>query len=241
MTEKKKVEAKATLESMISLLGLTATVENEESERNIVLSLKSEDPGRLIGRNGQTVDALQLLINKMIRRAEDNCPAIILDVDGYKKARRERWNNRRKNGDNKAEKTDKPAKGPKVAAEKADATPEKAEKTEKPAKKETTNKPKAESKPKGDSKPRQKSKPRQEDKRNDRPSSLSDERVEAITKQAVEASKEVKRWGEDVTLPPMSGAERRIVHLALENDPEVTTESAEDSGRGKKRIVVKYC
>ncbi len=230
MTEKKKVEAKATLESMISLLGLTASVENEESERNIVLSLKSDDPGRLIGRNGQTVDALQLLINKMIRRAEDNCPAIILDVDGYKKARRERWNNRRKNGDSKADKGEKTEKTPKAASEKADAP------AEKTAKKESTNK------PKGETKPRQKRKPRQqEEKRNDRPSSLSDERVEAITKQAVEASKEVKRWGEDVTLPPMSGAERRIVHLALENDPEVTTESAEDSGRGKKRIVVKYC
>jgi predicted RNA-binding protein Jag len=56
----------------------------------------------------------------------------------------------------------------------------------------------------------------------------------------LDAAKEVKRWGEPSTLPPMSGRDRRIVHLALEGDAEIVTESvvAENGNDRFKSIII---
>ena len=59
---------------------------------------------------------------------------------------------------------------------------------------------------------------------------------EQLEQQARDAAKEVKRWGEPVKLPEMNAHDRRIIHLALENDPDVTTES-EGEGALKKVVV----
>lgn len=216
-----------TLDSMVDLLGLSAELEVSNTEKAVILNLKSEDPGRIIGRNGQTIDAMQLLINKMLRRSEDRIPPIILDVEGYKKAKKERRTSKRRAASSqtktegeksvKAEKKE-PKANDEVAPAK-DAAPEQ--------KKERTQR-----------KPRQNNRPRRDNNRGSKPSRLSEEREEAIKKQAVEASKEVKRWGEKVILPPMTGAERRLVHLTLEHDPEVITESSDVSQNGRKRVIV---
>jgi spoIIIJ-associated protein len=59
---------------------------------------------------------------------------------------------------------------------------------------------------------------------------------EKLTLQAQDAAKEVKRWGEPVVLPAMSAKERRIIHISLQDDPELKTES-EGDGRRKKVII----
>ncbi len=210
MNKKQEQESVDTLASMIDLLGLTADLEASSSEKAIILNLKSEDPGRIIGRNGQTIDAMQLLMNKMLRRSEDRFPPIVLDVEGYKKAKKERRGARRR----QAPKAEKPTEQVEAGEEQQERQPRKR------PQRQRGNKPRG-----GNRQPQQ--------------SRLSEEREEAIKKQAVEASKEVKRWGEKVILPPMSSAERRIVHLALQHDPEVETESGDTSQNGKKRVVVR--
>ena len=59
---------------------------------------------------------------------------------------------------------------------------------------------------------------------------------EQLEQQARDAAKEVKRWGEPVKLPEMNAHDRRIIHLALQDDPEITTES-EGEGNFKKVVV----
>ena len=56
-----------------------------------------------------------------------------------------------------------------------------------------------------------------------------------LEKQAKDAAKEVKRWGEPVKLPEMNAHDRRIIHITLKDDPEVTTESI---GEGAMKKVV---
>ena len=46
--------SKATLEKLLQLLGFPATVEEHSLEEGILLDVKTDDPGRLIGRQGQT-------------------------------------------------------------------------------------------------------------------------------------------------------------------------------------------
>lgn len=62
-------------------------------------------------------------------------------------------------------------------------------------------------------------------------------RRESLERMALSAAQKVKFSGEEHVLPSMTPAERRIVHLALADDPEVTTES-EGEGRNR-RVVIK--
>lgn len=67
---------------------------------------------------------------------------------------------------------------------------------------------------------------------------INPEQEEQIKQKALDTAKEVKRWGEPVTLPPMNGRDRRIIHVTLEEDQEITTESIESSNDRLKSIVV---
>ena len=46
----------------------------------------------------------------------------------------------------------------------------------------------------------------------------------------------MKRWGDPVKLPEMNAHDRRIIHVTLQNDPEITTES-EGEGAFKKVVI----
>ena len=59
---------------------------------------------------------------------------------------------------------------------------------------------------------------------------------EQLEQQAKDAAKEVKRWGEPVKLPEMNAHDRRIIHITLKEDAEVTTES-EGEGAMKKVVI----
>jgi spoIIIJ-associated protein len=60
-------------------------------------------------------------------------------------------------------------------------------------------------------------------------------RQESLEKMALSAAQKVRFSNEAQALPPMNSAERRLIHLALTEDPEVTTES---DGEGDQRRVV---
>lgn len=60
-------------------------------------------------------------------------------------------------------------------------------------------------------------------------------RKETLERMALSLAQKVKFSGESQDLPPMSSFERRIIHLALVDDPEVETVS---EGEGQERRVV---
>ncbi len=62
-------------------------------------------------------------------------------------------------------------------------------------------------------------------------------RQESLERMALSAAQKVKFSGEEQALPPMTAAERRLIHLALADDSEVVTES-EGEGRDR-RVVIK--
>ena len=51
---------------------------------------------------------------------------------------------------------------------------------------------------------------------------------EHLRQQALDSAKEVRRWGEQVTLPPMNSHDRRIIHITLEKEADLVTESVGD-------------
>jgi len=62
---------------------------------------------------------------------------------------------------------------------------------------------------------------------------------DALVKKAMEAAEKVRRWGDVVELEPLSAFDRRIVHQALKDDPNVETHSVEVEGTDRKAILLR--
>jgi spoIIIJ-associated protein len=80
---------RAILERVVETLDLDASVAVEESERQITGTIDTEDAGRLIGRRGQTIDAVQFICYRAATRGSENRKRVIVDAGGYRERRRE--------------------------------------------------------------------------------------------------------------------------------------------------------
>jgi spoIIIJ-associated protein len=116
----------------------------------LMLDVKLEDSGRLIGRAGQTLADLQYITNRILFQQNPAAPKIMVDVGGYRLQARE-----------------------------------------------------------------------------------------ALVKRAQEAADKVRRWGEPVELEALGSFDRRIVHHAFKNDPDVETHSVEVDGTDKKVLLLR--
>lgn len=81
------LEAKAFIEGLLSRVGLDFSVEAEENGDYIVLNIEGDGGGLLIGRGGQTLDAIQYLTNKVLNKNGNGGKRIILDTENYRKKR----------------------------------------------------------------------------------------------------------------------------------------------------------
>ena len=173
--EQQQEKAFRTLATMLDYLGLDAMLKTEMKGSNIAIKITSEEAGRIIGRKGQTLENLQLLLNRMLFNGDRTFPRVALDIDGYTR------------GDFRSGGRDGKRNG---------------------GKREGSN--------------------------GERRGSGMDE--EQLRCQALDASKEVKRWGESVVLKAMNSHDRRIIHITLEEDAELET-CSEGEGSLKKIIV----
>lgn len=144
--DKTAEEAKKFLASVFKGMHLDVTMECMMNEERILLNLHGEGLGILIGKHGQTLDALQYLTNLAAGKAFHHHYFVLLDVENYRERRKDT--------------------------------------------------------------------------------------LEALARRL---AGKVKRTGEAVKLEPMAAGERRIIHLALQNDGAVTTES---EGEAPHRYVV---
>ncbi len=83
------VQPKETLEKVLALLGFEATVEAHNMDDSILLDVKTDDPGRLIGRQGQTLSDLQYITNRLLFQQDPSAPKAMVDVGGYRAQARE--------------------------------------------------------------------------------------------------------------------------------------------------------
>jgi spoIIIJ-associated protein len=82
-------QPKETLERLIHLLGFPGSVEEHHLEDGLLLDVKTEESGRLIGRQGQTLSDLQYLLNRLLFQQNDKTPKVTVDVGGYRAQARE--------------------------------------------------------------------------------------------------------------------------------------------------------
>jgi spoIIIJ-associated protein len=92
--EKRMAGLRATLSEIIALMGIRAHVEGQKSEGKIFLEIKGDGGGLIIGKHGQTLDALQYIINKIAgNRFKELREKVILDTENYRGRRVEALEN----------------------------------------------------------------------------------------------------------------------------------------------------
>ena len=192
---------------MLDFLGYEdAVVKAAESNGEIELSVESQDAGRIIGRKGQTLESLQLLLNRMMQKDDPDYPRIQISIDGY--------STRRPDSRGRAAREPQQDEG---SCEHRRSGAEHGERRRRG----------------GNGGERGERRRRFGD---DREGRGGDDRDDILRQQALDAAKEVRRWGEAKTLPAMNAHDRRIIHITLEKETDLQTESEGDGP--KKSIVV---
>lgn len=87
--EGKGALAKTVLENILSRLSVDATVELREDNEQILLDIKGDGSGLLIGRRGQTLNALQYIINKIVSKDQQDKRQVVVDTEAYRERRKE--------------------------------------------------------------------------------------------------------------------------------------------------------
>jgi spoIIIJ-associated protein len=82
-------EVRELVEAIIDGIGVLGRVDVREDDESITLTVTGADLGMLIGRHGQTIDAIQYLVNAIVfRRHADDRKEIVVDAAGYRERRR---------------------------------------------------------------------------------------------------------------------------------------------------------
>jgi spoIIIJ-associated protein len=138
--------ARGVLTEIVRLMGSPGGVEIAQDDDGVRLVISGDPSGALIGRRGQTLDALEYVINRVMAHEDEPISRLVVDLEDYRLRRRQA--------------------------------------------------------------------------------------LEALAQRVAERA---RRRGKPVSLNPMSPRDRRVVHLALQGDPTLTTRSA---GTGFYRKVV---
>ena len=142
---------KELLDTILGYLGFVLQIEEMQNEAgNLVLQIYTEESGRIIGPDGETLKAIQFLLNRLIQAKDKNAAKVIVDCEHYRSMREDR-----------------------------------------------------------------------------------------IVQRVRELAERVRITGRSLQLEPMNSYERRIVHNAFKDDPDVATWSPSDSARIKQITLLK--
>ena len=142
---------KELLDTMLGYLGFVVEIQEQQSEAGtLTLQIYTEESKRLIGRDGETLDAIQFLLNRLIQAKDKDAPKVLVDCELYRSMREDR-----------------------------------------------------------------------------------------IVQRVRDLAERVRVTGRSLQLEPMNSYERRIVHNAFKDDPDVATWSPNDSARIKQITLIK--
>ena len=83
------VVAQETLKKITSLISADTKVSAEKKGDNIFLKIEGNNPGILIGPQGKTLEALELIVNKAVNKASKKRLRVIVDSENYRQRREE--------------------------------------------------------------------------------------------------------------------------------------------------------
>ncbi len=75
------------LKSVFEKMDVDVEIEKEEDEESILLRVTGKDSGIIIGRRGETLDALQYLTSLLVNKRSDEYKRVTVDIENYRKKR----------------------------------------------------------------------------------------------------------------------------------------------------------
>jgi spoIIIJ-associated protein len=82
---------KELLDTLLGYLGFVVQIEEQKDEGgNLVLQIYTEESRRLVGRDGETLSAIQFLLNRLLQAKDKDAPKIVVDVEHYRSMREDR-------------------------------------------------------------------------------------------------------------------------------------------------------
>ncbi len=80
-------KAKEVLSQILKKAGIEAKVEARETEREIFLEIGGDNLPIIVGKHGQTLDALQFMVEKIVSKKMSIRKRIVVDAGGYRRKR----------------------------------------------------------------------------------------------------------------------------------------------------------
>src|ERR1700720_2218859 len=82
---------KELLDTMLGYLGFVVQIDETQSEGgNPTLQIYMEESHTLIGHEGETLEAIQFLLNRLIQSKDKDAPKVIVDCEHYRSMREDR-------------------------------------------------------------------------------------------------------------------------------------------------------
>ena len=82
-------EAESFLREVFLSMGLIVKIKTELKDKHLLVELTGDDMGILIGKRGQTLDALQYLVNLVVNKKSPYYISVMLDTENYRQRRKE--------------------------------------------------------------------------------------------------------------------------------------------------------
>ena len=82
-------KAKEFLKSVFEKMNIAVDIEAVQTDREMSVTLSGNDMGMVIGRRGETLDALQYLTSLVINKGETEYIKVTVDTENYRKKREE--------------------------------------------------------------------------------------------------------------------------------------------------------
>lgn len=80
-------EAAKILDTMLGHLGIPAKIETQESDDGPCLQIHSSESDLIIGKDGDRLDDIQYLVNRILARQQSDAPRIKVDCEHYRAMR----------------------------------------------------------------------------------------------------------------------------------------------------------
>ncbi len=82
---------KELLDTMLGYLGFVVQIEEMKNEGgNLTLQIYTEESRRLIGRDGETLEAIHFLLNRLLQAKDRDAKKVIVDCEHYRSMREDR-------------------------------------------------------------------------------------------------------------------------------------------------------
>jgi spoIIIJ-associated protein len=81
-------QAREVVERIADAIGVRCRIDVREDDETISVTCGGAELGLLIGKHGQTIDAIQYLANAIARRGGEEAKEVVVDAAGYRERRR---------------------------------------------------------------------------------------------------------------------------------------------------------